>query len=57
MDHNKAIKQYSRSSADQETPLPHELRPEPILQMTMSYLMHYILDLIDTPDVGIFYYC
>lgn len=52
MDHKKAIKQYSRSSADQEAPLPHELRPVPVLQMTMSYLMHNILDLIDTPDVS-----
>lgn len=56
MDHKKAIKQYSRSSADQETPLPHELRPVPILQMTMNYLMHNILDLIDTPDVSIHFH-
>lgn len=52
MNHKKAIKQYSRSSADQEVPLPHELRPVPVLQMTMCYLMHNILDLIDIPDVS-----
>ncbi|XP_026847158.1 protein xmas-2 [Drosophila persimilis] len=42
--HELALKQYSRSSADQETPLPHELRGEPALHMTMSYLMHEIMD-------------
>lgn len=43
--HYKAIKEYSRSSADQEVPLAHELRPESVLQMTMLYLMHRIMDL------------
>lgn len=52
MNHKKAIKQYSRSSADQEAALPHELRPVSVLQMTMCYLMHNIIDLIDTPDVS-----
>lgn len=52
MNFNKAIKQYSRSSADQEAPLPHELRPVPVLQMTMCYLMHNIIDLCDVPDVS-----
>nr|CAI5823087.1 unnamed protein product [Callosobruchus analis] len=52
MDIRKAVKQYSRSSADQETPLPHELRPVSVLQMTMSYLMHNIVDLCDTDDVS-----
>lgn len=47
-----AVKQYSRSSADQEVPLPHELRPVKVLQMTMSYLMHKIMNLCDTPDVS-----
>lgn len=46
-----AVKQYSRSSADQEVPLPHELRPVEVLQMTMSYLMDRIMNLCDTPDV------
>ncbi|VEN34558.1 unnamed protein product [Callosobruchus maculatus] len=50
MDIRKAVKQYSRSSADQETPLPHELRPVSVLQMTMCYLMHNIVDLCDTDD-------
>ncbi|KAH8235311.1 hypothetical protein KR038_004051, partial [Drosophila bunnanda] len=42
--HERALKQYSRSSADQETPLPHELRTEEALHMTMTYLMHEIMD-------------
>lgn len=44
MDHTAAIKEYSRSSADQEEPLPHELRPLPVLSMTMDYLVTQIMD-------------
>ncbi|XP_066262482.1 protein xmas [Euwallacea similis] len=47
MDASKAIKQYSRSSADQESPLPHELRPVSVLQMTMIYLMCDIMELAE----------
>ncbi|CAG9767433.1 unnamed protein product [Ceutorhynchus assimilis] len=45
MDHSKAVKQYSRSSADQEAPLAHELRSVNVLNMTMTYLMYRIMDL------------
>nr|XP_016924150.1 protein xmas-2 [Drosophila suzukii] len=48
--HERALKQYSRSSADQETPLPHELRNENALHMTMSYLMHEIMDISERQD-------
>lgn len=44
VDHAAAIKEYSRSSADQEEPLPHELRPLPVLSQTMDYLVTQILD-------------
>ena len=44
VDHTAAIKEYSRSSADQEEPLPHELRPLPVLSMTMDYLVIQIMD-------------
>lgn len=44
MDHAAAIKEYSRSSADQEEPLPHDLRPLPVLSMTMDYLVTQIMD-------------
>lgn len=44
MDHAAAIKEYSRSSADQEEPLPHDLRPLPVLGMTMDYLVTQIMD-------------
>lgn len=49
-----AVKQYSRSSADQEVPLPHELRPVSVLQMTMTYLMTKIMNLCDSPDVRLY---
>ncbi|XP_025107552.1 germinal-center associated nuclear protein-like [Pomacea canaliculata] len=42
VDHSKAVKEYSRSSADQEEPLPHELRPLPVLVRTMTYLLKEI---------------
>uniref|UniRef100_A0A8C4XMS6 Germinal-center associated nuclear protein n=1 Tax=Falco tinnunculus TaxID=100819 RepID=A0A8C4XMS6_FALTI len=44
LDHAAAIKEYSRSSADQEEPLPHELRPSEVLSMTMDYLVTNIMD-------------
>lgn len=44
VDHMTAIKEYSRSSADQEEPLPHELRPLPVLSRTMDYLVTQIMD-------------
>ncbi|GLV43213.1 xmas [Carabus blaptoides fortunei] len=53
MNHAVAVKQYSRSSADQESPLAHELRPVEVLEMTMGYLLHRIMDLCDTTDVNL----
>ncbi|ODN03654.1 Germinal-center associated nuclear protein [Orchesella cincta] len=50
VDHQRAIKVYSRSSADQEEPLPHELRPGPTLDYTMNYLLQTIVPLGDNPD-------
>ncbi|XP_007946869.1 germinal-center associated nuclear protein [Orycteropus afer afer] len=44
VDHAAAIKEYSRSSADQEEPLPHELRPSAVLSRTMDYLVTQIMD-------------
>ncbi|XP_073502867.1 germinal-center associated nuclear protein [Phyllobates terribilis] len=44
LDHAAAIKEYSRSSADQDEPLPHELRPLPVLCMTMDYMVTNIMD-------------
>ncbi|XP_067892299.1 germinal-center associated nuclear protein [Heterodontus francisci] len=45
VNHEATIKEYSRSSADQEEPLPHELRPATVLKMTMDYLVIRIMDL------------
>ncbi|XP_055883267.1 germinal-center associated nuclear protein-like isoform X1 [Biomphalaria glabrata] len=44
VDHSRAVKEYSRSSADQEEPLPHELRPLPVLVLTMYYLLSQVAD-------------
>lgn len=38
-DHARVVKEYSRSSADQEEPLLHELRPALVLVRTMTYLL------------------
>uniref|UniRef100_A0A8D8XKC0 Protein xmas-2 n=1 Tax=Cacopsylla melanoneura TaxID=428564 RepID=A0A8D8XKC0_9HEMI len=48
-----AVKEYSRSSANQEEPLPHELRPEPVLTFTMNYLILNIMPKIELPDANI----
>ncbi|CRL01712.1 CLUMA_CG014928, isoform A [Clunio marinus] len=53
MDPRKAIKQYSRSAADAETPLPHELRPESSLKTSMTYLLHMIMNLCDDDRTSI----
>ena len=53
INHMTAVKQYSRSSADQEEPLPHELRPVRSLKMTMSYLLHEIVDFCDNKDTNL----
>lgn len=48
-----AVKEYSRSSANQEEPLPHELRPEPVLIMTMNYLILNIMPTIELPEANV----
>ncbi|VDO07779.1 unnamed protein product [Rodentolepis nana] len=44
MDHTRAVKDYSRSAADQAEPLPWELRPPEVLDRTMNYLLAAIAD-------------
>lgn len=41
------VKEYSRSSADQDEPLPHELRPEPVLIDTMNHIVVNIMPKIE----------
>lgn len=53
MNHIIAVKEYSRSSADQEAALQHDLRPEPVLKLTMTYLLQSIMDLCDIEDTNI----
>lgn len=40
----RAVKQYSRSSADQEIPMCYELRPAAVLARTMAYMLHELAD-------------
>lgn len=47
-DPHAMVKEYRRSGADQSEPLPHELRPGPVLSRTMDYLLHSIMDKPDT---------
>ncbi|XP_038209672.1 protein xmas-2-like [Zerene cesonia] len=47
----RAVKQYSRSSADQEIPMCYELRPASVLMRTCAYLLHEIAD--TTRQVGL----
>ncbi|GIY08877.1 germinal-center associated nuclear protein, partial [Caerostris extrusa] len=42
--HCYMVKEYSRSSADQQEPLPHELRPVSVLKFTMDYLICNVID-------------
>ncbi|PIO54941.1 SAC3/GANP family protein, partial [Teladorsagia circumcincta] len=36
--------EYARSAADQDNPLPHELRSEDLLKNTMDYLLKHVVD-------------
>jgi len=49
VDHRYFVKQYSRSSADQELPLSHDLRPSPVLRRTMDYLLFCITPRAEMP--------
>ena len=53
LDHKLVIKKFSRSSADKEEPLPHELRPGPVLLKTMDFLVCNIVVLGDKKDIDI----
>ena len=43
VDYNLMIKEYTRSSADQDLPLSNELRPLPVLYETMLFLIDEVL--------------
>lgn len=47
-DHYLMIKEYSRSSADQDLPLPNEMRPLSVLYDTMLYLIENVISKIET---------
>lgn len=47
LNHLAAVKEHSRSAADQDVPLSQELRPPSVLSKTMDFLMCNIVDRID----------
>ncbi|MPC20397.1 Germinal-center associated nuclear protein [Portunus trituberculatus] len=51
LDHRLATKKFSRSSADKELPLPHELRPGPVLLRTMDFLVCNVMGRVDEADM------
>ncbi|CAK5089345.1 unnamed protein product [Meloidogyne enterolobii] len=55
--HEKMVKDYSRSAADQDMPLPHELRPLEVLQTTMDYLIFNISSEIPTTKNELIRWC
>ncbi|XP_076822193.1 germinal-center associated nuclear protein-like isoform X2 [Clavelina lepadiformis] len=55
MNHMLVVKEYSRSSADQEEALPHELRPPHVLRITMDYLLTHVMKNVDHDRVSDWY--
>ena len=51
VNHKSTLKEYSRSSADQEIPLLHELRPSVVLKTAMDHLLCNVIDRIEV-DYG-----
>jgi hypothetical protein len=44
IDHSKAVKKYHRPAAGNEQPLPSDVRPPHVLEMTINYLIEKVLD-------------
>ncbi len=53
VNHRAAVKEYSRSSADQDVPLPHDLRPESVLSRAMDHILCNIVDRVDAIGTSI----
>ncbi|XP_042236026.1 germinal-center associated nuclear protein-like [Homarus americanus] len=53
LDHRLVTKKFSRSSADKDVPLPHELRPGPVLLRTMNFLVCNIINQGDAEDTEV----
>ncbi|TRY78583.1 hypothetical protein TCAL_08141 [Tigriopus californicus] len=47
LNHKAAVKEYSRSSADQEIPLAHDLRPSAVLDRSMNHILANIIDRVE----------
>uniref|UniRef100_A0A1I7WMA5 ANK_REP_REGION domain-containing protein n=1 Tax=Heterorhabditis bacteriophora TaxID=37862 RepID=A0A1I7WMA5_HETBA len=46
MEPQRMVKEYARSAADQEKPLPHELRTKKMLKESMDYLLKHVRNLL-----------
>jgi len=46
--HRAVVKEYARSAADADVPLPHELRPSFVLVRAMNHLLCNVVDRIDS---------
>ncbi|KAK6747644.1 hypothetical protein RB195_000689 [Necator americanus] len=57
LNHMHMVKEYARSAADQDNPLPHELRSKELLENSMSYLLKHVLDSVpeDEDDLAMWY--
>ena len=47
VNHRATVKEYSRSAADIDVPLQHELRPSKVLNMAMNHLLSNMIDRIE----------
>lgn len=48
VDHHLLVKEFNRSSADQDLPLPNEMRPPEILMHTFHYILNQIVPQINS---------
>jgi hypothetical protein len=52
VNHKATVKEYSRSSADQDMPLLHDLRPSHVLKMALNHLLVNVIDRIENMQVS-----
>jgi hypothetical protein len=48
VNHKAVVKEYSRSSADQDVPLSHEMRPQGALSQAMTHLLCNVVDRVES---------
>ena len=48
VNHRATVKEYSRSSADQDVPLSHEMRPSSVLNLSMDHLLCNVIGRLES---------